>query len=116
MIWRMFSVPASWPVSRSAPCERAQRLLPSMMMATCRGMPSLARVPSSGFGMLGRSDLQDFGFLRLRDAVDFVNEVICHFLQALLQFVLLIFRYFVRPLAFAQRLVRVAANIPDGDP
>ena len=43
MISRRRSVPARWPAARGYPLRWAQRPLPSMMMATCRGRCSRAR-------------------------------------------------------------------------
>src|SRR3982074_2121880 len=61
---RIASLPALWPLQRGSRRSRAQRLLPSMMIATCSGGGNwLTRV---SWGL----DLHDFGFFARRHLVD----------------------------------------------
>src|ERR1700716_2558289 len=50
---RSASTPRRWPSTRGSPRWAAQRPLPSMMMATCRGAPK----PSLSFGAASDSDM-----------------------------------------------------------
>src|SRR5262245_60552111 len=71
------SLPRRWPESRSRPRPCAQRPLPSMMMATCRGRrvrsipcaSSRARRDFSSFG-ISTSNRHDLVFFGLEDLVD----------------------------------------------
>src|ERR1700680_5101598 len=61
---RMVSIPALCPITRGSSRSLAQRLLPSMMIATCSGGGNWL---TSGFPAL---DLHDFGFFARRHLVD----------------------------------------------
>src|SRR5262249_56395989 len=69
-------VPARCPSATGTPCRRAQRPLPSMMIATARGRSSPVKSSSAvslttrGSGALSASDLHDFRFLMLQQLVD----------------------------------------------
>src|SRR5260370_42325147 len=61
---RIASIPALWPMTRGSNRSRAQRLLPSMMIATCSGGGNWL---TWGIWAL---DLHDFGFFARRHLVD----------------------------------------------
>src|SRR6267143_1987340 len=61
---RMASIPALWPMTRGSRRSRAQRLLPSMMIATCSGGGNWLTWASWAL------DLHDFGFFARRHLVD----------------------------------------------
>src|SRR6202521_2707070 len=80
---RSASTPRRCPSLRGSPRAAAQRPLPSMMMATCRGAPKRAvrEVGALASGMKFRAspcslDGQDFLFLHRERAVDFGNGLI----------------------------------------
>src|ERR1700737_5397161 len=72
---RIASIPALCPITRGSRRSRAQRLLPSMMIAMCSG----------GGNWLTRGswalDLHDFGFFARRHLVDQGNVAIGKLLQ-----------------------------------
>src|SRR6202521_111198 len=72
---RIASIPALCPMTRGSSRSRAQRLLPSMMIAMCSG----------GGNWLTRGswalDLHDFGFFARRHLVDQGNVAIGELLQ-----------------------------------
>src|SRR2546421_8261744 len=74
----MDSIPALWPITRGNRRSRAQRLLPSMMIATCWG--------GDGTWLTWNSlplDLHDLGFFAGRHLVDERDEAIGDLLQLL---------------------------------
>src|SRR6185436_5658971 len=90
---RTLSRPARWPMSRGTPRAFAQRPLPSMMIATCRGMFPRA-ISASALRGLGvrvgkrspdrrdrRSDFHDLCSLLLQQLVDLRDEAIRHLLH-----------------------------------
>src|SRR6188474_1727383 len=94
MTRRMFSVPARWPAARGSPRCVAQRPLPSMMMATCRGTrpPEMGEMRSPRNSAAGSgcatsdfalSDFKEFRFLLLRFSVDGCDVAVRHLLQLL---------------------------------
>src|SRR5437763_4937961 len=74
---RMFSVPARCPISRGSPLERAQRPLPSIMMATCCGLGS------SGGWVCAMLHFQDFGFLRVSGTLGLASVLVHQVVQLL---------------------------------
>src|SRR2546423_15463507 len=73
---RIASIPALWPITRGNRRSRAQRLLPSMMIATCWG--------GDGTWLTCDSlplDLHDLGFFAGRHLVDQRDEAVGDFLQ-----------------------------------
>src|SRR6267378_2646536 len=74
---RMASIPALWPMTRGSRRSRAQRLLPSMMIATCSGGGNWLTWGSWAL------DLHDFGFFARRHLVDQANVPVRELLQLL---------------------------------
>src|SRR5208282_4009003 len=72
---------ARWPAGRGKPRERAQRPLPSMMIATCCGESAIAGICVQVFE---NSDLHQFLFLVGHRMVDFGDMFIGQFLNVLL--------------------------------
>src|SRR5947207_3127573 len=74
---RIASIPALWPITRGSRRSRAQRLLPSMMIATCSGGDTWLT------GSSWASDLHDLGFFASRHLVDQADIAIGELLQLL---------------------------------
>src|SRR5438876_6516467 len=74
---RIASIPALCPMTRGSRRSRAQRLLPSMMIATCSGAGNWLTRASWAL------DLHDFGFFARRHLVDQGNVTIGDLLQLL---------------------------------
>src|SRR5688572_8464868 len=89
-------MPWTWPARTGSPRSRAQRRLPSAMMATCRG-------PSAS----DTSDLQDLGFLAVRAAVDRLDVAVGEPLQVLELAPFLV----LGQVAVAQRLLQVVGRL-----
>src|ERR1700682_4029216 len=83
---RIASMPALCPMTRGSRRSRAQRLLPSMMIATCSGGGNWFTRGSWGL------DLHDFGFFARRHLVDQRNVAIGELLQLIAAAVRLIGR------------------------
>src|SRR3954454_6631010 len=92
---RTASAPRLWPAVRGSPRARAQRPLPSMMMATCRGgccTPPVSPVASfsgldSGFAEpeCCTSDLQDLFFFAGQGLVDLPHMLVGELLREIAQ-------------------------------
>src|SRR5690348_7797046 len=73
---RTARVPARCPSAIGTPCSRAQRPLPSMMIATARGRSSspssgcAVSLTTRGSGAPSASDLHDLGLFVLQQLVD----------------------------------------------
>src|SRR5438067_8428586 len=74
---RIASIPALWPITRGSRRSRAQRLLPSMMIATCSGGDTWLT------GSSWASDLHDLGFFASCHLVDQADIAIGELLQLL---------------------------------
>src|SRR5690606_27915617 len=84
---RATSTPRRCPAMRGLPRRRAQRPLPSMTTAMCRGMASGNAFNLRSESLAGRrrraSYFHDFAFLLRHDGVDFGDELVGQFLDAL---------------------------------
>src|SRR5919108_4308128 len=118
---RRARVPARWPSATVSPCSTAQRLLPSMMIATDRGSSTLSLCRTSARSGSRRrrrrakrpnSDFRDLGFLALQELVDPADVVVGQLLDAVFRAVLL-----VGPdaLLLLEVVDDVAADIPNRD-
>src|ERR671924_683453 len=113
---RSARVPARWPSATVSPWSAAQRLLPSMMIATDRGTS-----PGSSRGSDRRrrrasspnSDFRDLGFLAFQELVDPLHMVVGQLLDSLFRPML-----FVGPdaLLLFEVVDDVAADVSNGDP
>src|ERR671923_2482453 len=119
---RRARVPARWPSATVSPCSTAQRLLPSMMIATDRGSSTLSLCRTSARSGSRRrrrrakrpnSDFRDLGFLALQELVDPLHMVVGQLLDSLFRPML-----FVGPDALLLFAVvdDVAADVSNGDP
>src|SRR5215208_5701305 len=125
----MFSVPARCPAWRERPRSRAQRPLPSMTMATCRGSGSIASSGSPSAAVSGRTtggglpagevrgtlDLHQLRFLILAGLVHLGDVLVGQLLELIVGAPHFILRHLVRLLQAAQLVVAVATNVAHGD-
>src|ERR1700731_357345 len=95
---RIASMPALWPMTRGSSRSRAQRLLPSMMIATCWGGGNWLTWGSSAL------DLHDFGFFARRHLVDQGDVAVGQLLQLVTTTVCLVRR---NPFLLFERLPAV---------
>src|ERR1700736_6118446 len=72
---RMASMPALWPITRGSSRSRAQRLLPSMMIAMCCGGGNWLTGGSLGL------NLHDLGFFAGRHLIDHADIAVGGLLQ-----------------------------------
>src|SRR3989304_2907443 len=80
---RRFSVPARCPARRGSPRLRAQRPLPSMIMAMCCGTCS-GKVSFFCCSAIGALDLHDLLFFSFPDGIDLVNKFVVQLLNVVL--------------------------------
>src|SRR6266496_829664 len=104
-------MPARWPNGRGRPRSRAQRPLPSMMTATCRGTPPPTRIWASRSSVT--SDLHDLRSLALHHLVHHPQMLVVHLLHVLFRVLLLVLRDVLGLLDPADRL---GAGVAYGDP
>src|SRR5436190_14311241 len=103
-------IPARWPSGRGSRRSRAQRPLPSMMMATWRGTaPLTLTCPRRSSGT---SDLHDLGFFGLHRLLDQLQVVVVEFLHVLLCVLLVILGHVLGLLDAADRF---GAGVADRD-
>src|SRR5579859_816056 len=110
-ILRMFSVPARCPASRGSPRCLAQRPLPSMIMATCRGT-GVIRGRGSGIGL----DLHHFGFFSLAHMLGIADVAVNQGLDFLAGPLMLILGDHLFVFQLFQVVHRMAPDVADGDP
>src|SRR5688500_12851209 len=110
---RTDSAPRRWPAMRGRPRARAQRPLPSMMIATCvgSGPPSAAEGTASVFW----SDIQDVFFLGRDRVVDLLDEFVGQLLDQRALLAVLVLGDLVALLVRLEGLHAVAAHIAYGD-
>src|SRR6185312_6931428 len=110
-------IPDLWPNGRGRLRSRAQRPLPSMMIATWRGTWPFTRIcasRSSAFiaparpAMPRPSDLHDLGFFHREQVFELRHVVVVQLLQILVRVLLVVLRH-------AVELLRVLARVPDRD-
>ena len=106
---RTASAPRRWPAMRGRPRDFAQRPLPSMMMATCRGGGS----GSAQWRARSWSDLKDLLVLLRQHVVDVLDRLIGERLDVVLQLALLVlarclpsFSFFLRLSSPSRRTLR----------
>src|SRR5262249_30243881 len=83
---RSASTPRRWPSLRGNPRAAAQRPLPSMMIATCRGTatsPWRTLGSGSAFDIAQTSHCEGFPFLRRQPLVDIRNDLVGRLLDLL---------------------------------
>src|SRR5213596_1334819 len=81
-------IPARWPSGRGSRRSRAQRPLPSMMMATWRGTaPLTLTCPRRSSGT---SDLHDLGFFGLHRLLDQLQVIVVELLHVLFRVLLVV--------------------------
>src|SRR6266702_6950705 len=134
---RSASTPRRWPSARGKPRAAAQRPLPSMMIATCKGTvrsgPSVAGaaafdiieipapVPKSrlrvsvSVSILRPLNGKDFLFLCCQQLIDLGNHRVGRLLHVIGQALLVVFGDLVVLLQLLDRIKPVAADVPDGD-
>src|SRR5690606_8248865 len=100
--------PARWPTMRGRLRRAAQRPLPSMMMAMCRG--TLIRKPGAG-----SSYRHQFLFLRLDHLVHGLDGLVGDLLDLVLAAALLVLADFLFLQQVLDLLVSVAADVADRD-
>src|SRR5262245_6580033 len=119
-------VPARWPAAIGSPRRRAQRALPSMMIATLRATSGTS---GSGAGRTCRSvlifvrsdtglevlDLHDLGFLVLQQLVDRLRVVIGQLLDAFFRTPLVVVAYLAVLAELLQVLHDVTAHVSHRD-
>src|SRR5579864_788781 len=126
---RTDSTPLRCPATRGSSRLFAQRPLPSMMMAICRGTirgSGMTRVELANIATRltkrvnrvrvgGASDRHQVDFFRLQEAVDLGDEVIGQPLQVIVRAPFLVFRALLVLEQLLQMFVRVAPHVAHGD-
>src|SRR5579883_1416778 len=125
----MFSEPASWPALRLSPRARAQRPLPSMMMArwfgttaaedvaasASAGVAVITGAPVGGGDGCCASNLHQLLFLLVAELLDLGDRTVGQLLELFLGSPLLVRRDFFVPLHPLELVRSVAADVPHGD-
>src|SRR5450755_3548277 len=115
---RSASTPRRWPSVRGKPLAAAQRPLPSMMIATCKG-PSARSGPSvagaAAFDIDQSLNGEDFFFLGRKQLIDFRNRPVGCLLHIGGQTFLIVLGNLVILLKLLDRIEAVAADMPDRD-
>src|SRR5688572_14197163 len=118
---RSASAPSRWPAARGRPRALAQRPLPSMMMATWRGMapPSGASdaVPILTAVEIGwlTSDLHDLFFFGGERLVDLLHMLVGQLLHLVVQLAVLVLGDLAVLFLLLQRFHAVPPDVADGD-
>src|SRR5882757_1676118 len=115
---RSASTPRRWPSARGRPRAAAQRPLPSIMMATCKG--ASVRSDPSGAGAaafdIDRSlNREDFFFLGRKQLIDLRNRPVGGLLHVGGQTFLIVLGDLVILFQFLDGIETVAADVPDCD-
>src|SRR3981189_2270327 len=117
---RSASTPRRCPSPRGSPRAAAQRPLPSMMMATCRGTtisPSWTVRSGSLFDIvLKPSHRERFLFFCRQHLVDFGNHLVGHLLHLLGGPLAVVFADLVVLFELLEHIEAVAPDVPHGDP
>src|SRR3974390_1249934 len=113
---RTASTPRRWPSTRGSPRAAAQRPLPSMMMATCRGtaIADATGILASVIGMCP-SDCEDLLFLPRQPMIDFRDAGIRRFLNFGGIAVVIVLADLMILFHLLDRFHRIAAHVPHGD-
>src|SRR5215831_18230262 len=117
---RNASTPRRWPSTRGKPRAAAQRPLPSMMMATCKGPPdrpepSLAVAAALDIRSIP-SDCEDFLFLGREQLIDFRDRAVRRLLNVGGQTLLVVLGDLVVLFELLDGVETVAAHVADRDP
>src|SRR5260221_9123182 len=133
---RSASTPRRWPSARGRPRAAAQRPLPSMMIATCRGPPvrsgpsvagaaafdiiqsqagSPRAFPRGRTSSLMASNGEDFLFLRRKQLIDLGNHPVGRLLHIAGEAFLIVLGNLVILLKLLDRIQPVAADMPHRD-
>src|SRR5882724_5972666 len=123
---RSASPPRRWPSARGRPRAAAQRPLPSMMIATCKGPPVRSGPSVAGaaaFDIIrsrkgpGSTALngEDFLFLRCKQLIDLGNHPVGGLLHIIGEALLIVFGNLVILLEFLDGIETVAADVADRD-
>src|SRR5215471_14884127 len=120
---RTASTPLRWPATRGSRRCFAQRPLPSMMIAICRGMSrasGMSRVElvnSMDKAVLARRlNRHQVRFLGVQDLVDLADEAVSEFLDVVLGTALVVLRNRLRLEQVLQVRNRIAPDVAHGDP
>src|SRR4051812_1102966 len=103
------SAPAWWPSTSGRPRAWAQRPLPSVMIATWRGLSSA----NSAGTVLAPSDLHDLGLFGLQRVVELGHARVGELLELLLGAALVVLAGLAGVLELAQVVHHVAADVAD---
>src|SRR5690349_11102859 len=113
MARRTDSAPRRCPATRGSPRARAQRPLPSMMIATCVG--SVPPPAADRTGSVFWSDIQNVFFLGRDRFVDLLDELVGERLDLLALLTMLVLGDLVAFLVRLERLHAVTAHVAHGD-
>src|SRR5215813_5037121 len=119
---RSASAPSRWPMVRGSPRAFAQRPLPSMMMATWRGVtpPSAASaaLPTLTAVVVGwlTSDLHDLFFFGGERVVDLLHVAVGQLLHLVVQFAVLVLGNLAVLFLLLQELHAVTSDVANGNP
>src|SRR4029079_17078022 len=114
---RRASTPRRWPSTRGKPRAAAQRPLPSMMIATCRGTANsgVRTLSNSGFDISSSSHREDLLFFCRQHLVDLDNDVVGRLLHLLGRPFALILADLVVLLQLLEYIETVASNMTHRD-
>src|SRR5437763_12974468 len=117
---RNASTPRRWPSARGKPRAAAQRPLPSMIIATCKG-PSVRSGPSvavaAAFDIQDPSlDGEDFFFLGRKQLIDLSDGSVGRLLYVIGQTFLIVLANLGILLKLLDLIQPIAADMPNRDP
>src|SRR5450432_4145262 len=113
---RNASTPRRWPSARGKPRAAAQRPLPSMIMATCKGPSARSGASVAGAAAfdIGQSlNREDFFFLGRKQLIDLRDRPVGGLLHVIGQTFLIVLGNLVSLLKLLDHIDAVAANVPD---
>src|ERR1700694_5509569 len=115
---RNSSTPRRWPSPRGKPRAAAQRPLPSMIMATCKGPsvrsgPSVAGAAAFDIDQSLALNGEDFLFLGRKQLIDLRDRPVGRLLYIIGQTFLIVLGNLVILLKLLDRIEAVAADMPD---
>src|SRR6476661_5724552 len=117
---RNASTPRRWPSARGNPRAAAQRPLPSMIIATCKGPsvrsgPSVAGAAAFDIQEFLALDGEDFFFLGRKQLIDLRNRPVGCLLHIMGQTFLIVLGNLVILLKLLDRIEAIASDMPDRD-
>src|SRR3979490_294405 len=116
---RNASTPRRWPSARGKPRAAAQRPLPSMMIATCKGGSARSGPLVAGaaaFDIDQSLNREDFFFLGRKQLIDLRNRPVGRLLHIIGQTFLIVLGNLVILLKLLDGIEAVAADMADRDP